>query len=175
MDCKNCNFAFINQIFLPFEAKEMKPIPLSFRFPKDRLIWHFSKDSLYEVKGGYQLAFHHLHEPQHISTSNSGMDSLWTKIWNLNIFPKIKYFVWREISNTLPVKVNLIKMGVSIDDVYSCYDSSRETTDHILKDYLWSSRLWLLCPLGLVVDSYVGSDFGSWLAEDIALRSLNKV
>lgn len=62
LDCKHWNFTLINKIFLPFEANEIKFIPLSFRFPEDKMIWHFSKDGLYEVKSGYQLALHHIQE-----------------------------------------------------------------------------------------------------------------
>lgn len=46
-----------------------------------------------------------------------------------------------------------------------------ETVDHILRDYLWSSRLWLLCPLGLVVDSFAGYDFASWISSQIVHKS----
>lgn len=34
----------IDQIFLLFEAQEIKVIPLSFRKLDDRMIWHFSQD-----------------------------------------------------------------------------------------------------------------------------------
>lgn len=43
------NNDLIYSIFFPFEARKILSIPLSFRLPEDRLVWHYTKDRNYSV------------------------------------------------------------------------------------------------------------------------------
>ncbi|KAL5818842.1 hypothetical protein ACOSQ4_022684 [Xanthoceras sorbifolium] len=63
------------------------------------LIWHFDKNGEYSVKSGYRIA---AQEKLSLKGSSSCPDSKWwLAIWNLNIPPKIKIFIWRSSAHAL--------------------------------------------------------------------------
>ena len=49
------NAAFIDQLFLPYDAKAIKSISLSERGPHDKLFWPGSSNGNYTVKSGYRF------------------------------------------------------------------------------------------------------------------------
>lgn len=79
------------------------------------------------------------------------------------------------MSNTLPIKVNLRRRRVDIDELCSICRLHEESIKHILRDYPWSSRLWLLSPLELVVDSFTRADFAHWMVDEIFPKSLDLI
>ncbi|KAL5832174.1 hypothetical protein ACOSQ4_017528 [Xanthoceras sorbifolium] len=65
----------------------------------DSLIWHFDKSGEYSVKSGYRVA---AQEKLSLSGSSSSPDSKWwLALWNLNIPPKIKIFIWKSSAHAL--------------------------------------------------------------------------
>lgn len=167
----NWDFHLIGQIFWQFGVTRSKPFPCG-RAPIDRLIWYWPKDGLYEVKSGYHFARMHQQNLDSPSSSLTTLEILWQKVWQLNIPPKVKHFAWQTISNTLPIKSNLLKRGMDMDEACSTYGSQVENVEHILRDCNWSSRLWLLCPLGFYVDTFTGLNFASCLLVRFFLRVL---
>ena len=82
----------IDQIFWLEEATLIKKIPLSDRKPPDRLIWAESKDGKYTVRSAYRMALAR-EEANQPSSSRTKENTIWRKIWKLNIPPKIKHFL----------------------------------------------------------------------------------
>ena len=66
------------------------------------------------------------------------------KIWKLNISSKVKHFLWRACSATLPTKHNLYKR--QIIDHPSCVfnGDNAETTSHILWECPYDNGVWSL-------------------------------
>lgn len=74
----------------------------------------------------------------------------------------------RELFQTFyQSKLNLLKRGIGEDKVCSICSLQYENVEHILKDCGWSSRLWLLYPLEICIDAFVGVNFAFWLYGDI--------
>lgn len=55
---------------------------------------------------------------------SAAQKSFWKNIWKLNIPGKIKHFLWRSCTNSLPSKENLRKIAIPIDPI--CHLCSRE-------------------------------------------------
>ena len=53
-DTNQWNAQIIRETFLPFEADDICRIPLSYRRPEDKIIWHHSKQGLFTVKSAYR-------------------------------------------------------------------------------------------------------------------------
>ena len=85
------------------------------------------------------------------SSSCTKENTIWRKIWKLNIPPKIKHFLWRALINSLPTKLNLKKRGVQVWEVCERCGAEKEDTNHILwlcpsARVVWeSSPSWCLC------------------------------
>ena len=122
------------------EATLIKKILLSDRKPPNRLIWAKSKDGKYTVRSAYRMVLAR-EEANQPSSSRIKENTIWCKIWKLNIPSKIKHFLWRALINSLPTKMKLKKRGVQIWEVCDRCIADKEDTNHIL---------WL-CPSARVV------------------------
>ncbi|TQD80283.1 hypothetical protein C1H46_034181 [Malus baccata] len=117
-------FDVLSALFSEEEVSMIWSMPISFRLPADRLIWHFYNWGLYTVKSGYNVAWKLVQSPSlSASTSNSDGNSytkLWRSVWKAKIPPKVKVFVWKASQSILPTKVNLAKKGVSLEVGLRC-------------------------------------------------------
>lgn len=54
------------------------------------------------------------------------MKSCYSRLWKLDIPPKIKMFWWRAIHNGIPVAANLKRRGIKVDTVCQiCGDAEK--------------------------------------------------
>ena len=89
---------------------------MSDRKPPDCLIWAKSKDGKYTVCSAYRMVVAR-EESNQPSSSHIKENTIWRKMWKLNIPPKTKHFLWRALINSLPTKMNLKKRGVQVWEV----------------------------------------------------------
>lgn len=83
---------------------------LCFQPVNDMIGWHYNKDGLYSVKSAYWLAMH-LPEHDDIQTPSANLE-LNKIIWNLQTVPKIKHFLWKIASCSLPTGETLRKRHI---------------------------------------------------------------
>ena len=121
----------IDQIFWQEEATLIKKIPLSDWKQPDHLIWAESKDGKFTVRSAYRLVLAR-EESNHPSSSCFKENTIWRKIWKLNVPPKTKHFLWRALINSLPTKMKLKKWGVQVWEVCDRCGADKEDTNHIL-------------------------------------------
>ena len=127
----------IKRLFLPFEAKVIQGIPLSFVRNKDSVFWPRNHDGNYSVKSGYKLLLEE-EVADLLSASNpSPMKDVWKGIWKLKVPPHIRNLLWCAGSDSLPTRVNLAKRKILTNTL--CPLCSQEPKDTV--HALWS------CPL----------------------------
>ncbi|CAL9002974.1 unnamed protein product, partial [Prunus brigantina] len=102
------------------EASCILTIPLSFRGPADRLVWHYEKKGELTVRSAYEVARQFLFEETGEGTSNRNLfygvsSKAWTRLWQICVPPKVKVHVWRTLLNVLPTKERLLSKGVQGD------------------------------------------------------------
>ena len=129
------NLATLQQLFNPRDAKLINSIPLSTRPIKDVLIWLFTQTGSYTVKSGYRFPY----KSQSLDNNDyqPADNTLWKKIWGLQVQPKVQNFMWRALKNSIPIKLNLRRRTILADD--RCDQCKGATKDVI--HALWS------CPL----------------------------
>ncbi|KAL6175843.1 hypothetical protein ACLB2K_052482 [Fragaria x ananassa] len=77
---------WLNELFLEDEVEVIRRIPLSFRGPDDRLIWHYDKHDLYSVRSGYYTARCVSVSLQQASTSAPRNSSdKWKAVWKIKV------------------------------------------------------------------------------------------
>ena len=121
----------LEEFLQPQDIVQVLKIKLS-RYPtEDKLVWPFTKDMEYTVKSGYWAATHHYHEGEEILRPDGSLE-VKKKIWDLNILPKVKQFLWRVVSGALPTATRLCTRGINMDPTCQrcCLDD--ESINHVL-------------------------------------------
>jgi len=90
----------------------------------------------------------------------SGMTDLWSRIWKLKLPGKIIHFLWRDFSDCLLTKVNLMKRKIVADPQCELCGSLPEDTKHALWGCEVVRRVW--CVEFSWVDERVAT-YGSFL------------
>ncbi|KAL5735902.1 hypothetical protein ACOSQ2_030690 [Xanthoceras sorbifolium] len=120
------DLAKLDQVFVTADRDSILEIPLSLGDCADSLIWHFDKSGEYSEKLS-------------LSGSSSSSDSKWwLALWNLNIPPKIKIFIWRVCHNAIPSLCNLCSRKIVVDPCCSRCGDAPESSAHAL---FWCSSV----------------------------------
>ncbi|KAL5775011.1 hypothetical protein ACOSP7_012568 [Xanthoceras sorbifolium] len=120
------DLAKLDQVFVAVDRDSIMEIPLSLGDCADSLIWHFDKTGEYSEKLS-------------LSGSSSSPDSKWwLALWNLNIPPKIKIFIWRVCHNAIPSLCNLCSRKIVVDPCCSRCGDAPESSAHAL---FWCSSV----------------------------------
>ncbi|XP_074306215.1 uncharacterized protein LOC141641454 [Silene latifolia] len=132
-------------------------LPLAAEDFDDNLYWSLSKTGQYSVKSGYAMAFSVLWSNKATDADFKRMDtSVKTfckkRLWNLPIQGKWKTFLWKLLSNSLPIGIEASKRSLPWN--YYCklcasFDTQLESLDHLFRDCLISSHIWAGSPLGI--------------------------
>ncbi|XP_074318890.1 uncharacterized protein LOC141655725 [Silene latifolia] len=141
------------------------PLILSLALPpedsQDNLYWTKTNDGLYSIKSGYALAFQSLWATSASQTDLHRLSPVTTvfcksKLWSLPIQGKWKVFLWKLMTNSLPLGEEARRRSLDWD--YMCRlcnndlsstCQSMETNAHLFRDCPFSSRIWFASPLGI--------------------------
>lgn len=104
---------------------------------EDNLRWSFTKDERVSVKSAY----HYIRERNRTGDDNTPSGRGWMIIWNTQVWPKVKLFMWKFAANAIPVRSNLQRRGFVVTSVCpSC--AEEETRDHALTGCWWTRDVW---------------------------------
>ena len=138
------NEQLVNSLFLPYEAQQIKAIPLCLVPQPDYLYWSVEKNGIYFVKSCYKLLCEESRREDASISNREGMVELWSRIWKLKVPGKILHILWRACADCLPTKVNIMKRRI-VDDSH-CELCGRLPND--TKHALWSCeamrRVWCM-------------------------------
>ena len=133
------NTNLINVCFYPPEAYLIKSLPLSLIPQPDTLVWRPEKSGCYSVKSGYKL----LYELDTIrSQATDSQKSFWKSIWKLKVPGKIKHFLWKACTNSLPTKENLLKWKILQESGCPCCSSDSELVMHAIWSCSCIKMVW---------------------------------
>lgn len=104
----------LNSRFLPYEVDTILRVPTAGQGQPDTRYWTLEKKGRYSIKTGYWSAYHTLHpvELNLTNGSSSKKDPFWNKIWNLEIPPKTKIFIWKAAHDIIASETNLVNHHV---------------------------------------------------------------
>jgi hypothetical protein len=142
----------VSELFTNREVELILSIPVSLRPSVDRVIWHFDRKGLYNVRSGYHALRISNMINSHASTfggSSLGGRNPWSFIWKARIPPKVKLFTWRLVKGILPNRCALAKR-VPLLDFHCVFCHNWEESDlHIFKhcpalDCFWQGSILAL-------------------------------
>ncbi|KAK1372456.1 hypothetical protein POM88_028649 [Heracleum sosnowskyi] len=105
--------SFIRRNFCKEDANIILGIIPGSLHSADKVIWHYSKDGEYILKSGYRLVHRTREMTEGSDMKNS--EEWWRYLWNLNLPPKVKHFIWKLSHNWLPTNYNLCRRAIKDD------------------------------------------------------------
>lgn len=142
----------------------------------DVQVWPFTKNGQYSVKSGYKI----VHEEKFFgvkkgASSSQGLDRrIWKIAWSFDVVPKVGMFMWKCISDILPVMSNLRKkkaVQIPLCPICVMYE---ETMEHCFFHCDWVQAVWFEAPLNYKVDRQSITSFNCWLLRVLDDDDLHK-
>ncbi|KAK6136178.1 hypothetical protein DH2020_030069 [Rehmannia glutinosa] len=130
-------------------AREIFKIPLIHIGCKDRIAWHYSANGKYSVKSGYRVALSLSAQTLNCPGQSGSPSPLWKWIWNLEVPPKVRVFMWKTAHGRLPVRAALHRRSTDTTPYCQRCGTTIETVEHTLRDCPWSQFFWRASPLRL--------------------------
>ena len=82
-------------LFLLYEVDIIQIIPLSFRFPEDKLVWAKTSNGKFSVCSAYTVATRLSLDPNSGTSSDMGPSrQFWKRLWALPLPHKTRHFAW---------------------------------------------------------------------------------
>ena len=148
-------FHILSFIFPQHLELSIKAVPIRRdSIGEDSLIWNSSTNGDFDSKDAYLLALGN-------NNSNLGFVDQW--IWNLNIPPKIQYFLWKCAHHSLPVKTTLVRRRIIEAPICDICLNSDETILHVLRDCRVAHQFWLDSGLAPSNPFFLGDIDMDWL------------
>lgn len=125
-------------------AREIMTIPLSQHPTEDKLVWTGNRGGTYTVKGGYNKLSSQIKQgnQNQASASYQPLRNLWTKMWQLKVYPKVRFFLWSVCNNALLTKENLYRRKMATSPLCPLCRRAPETPEHLVILCEWLGRVW---------------------------------
>ncbi|KAM6550952.1 hypothetical protein CsatB_000760 [Cannabis sativa] len=150
------DISLIHDMFNPRDAHLILGIPLSSIPTEDCWSWKGGRSGFFSVRSAYDMLQLSKHGQQR--QPNSGF---WHKFWHLKIPPKVKNFIWRAVTNTLPTCLELVSKNVDLSSLCPVCHNAAETASHVLLNCSFAFSCWERC--GFTIQSDSSSTIGYWL------------
>jgi len=161
------------------ELEAILRIPLPRVSRSDKMVWAHCKDGKYTVRSGYKCCKVASSKPDTLASVSVPLpNGIWKAIWNLNVPPKVKHFIWRCCSAAIPTRENLFKRKCASNALCPCCCAHCETIEHLLFFCDWARRAWFCCPFSVRIDPVGFQSFERWcwrwLSEDKEVDEFTK-
>ncbi|KAK6128871.1 hypothetical protein DH2020_037388 [Rehmannia glutinosa] len=153
----------IRQIFNRQDADRICSMHISRRLPPDKMFWRYTSNGNFSVKSAYQVIKNQWEQSNTDITSSSNISSVWKKMWNFRLPPKIKHFIWRACLDTLPTKEKILQRGMTIDPPCGLCGEKTETLAHVILECNESVHIWSRCPLRMDTSQIKFASFKNFL------------
>nr|GMD63420.1 uncharacterized protein LOC109156589 [Ipomoea batatas] len=70
------------------------------------------------------------------SQTLKGPFTKWNALWNLNMPPRLRNFLWQAVKGILPTVVNLRARGVDVEPIFPCLENAQEAIDWNGKEFI---------------------------------------
>lgn len=126
------NSHLIDLCFYPPEAQHIKSLPLCSTPQPDILIWPKENSGNYTVKSGYKALMESSTLESDKPVVSAAQKKIWKQIWKLKTPGKIKHFLWKSYTNSLPIRENLVRRTIFHDPICQLCSNEPESALHAL-------------------------------------------
>ncbi|XP_074318329.1 uncharacterized protein LOC141655135 [Silene latifolia] len=140
---KAWNGQLIDDIFLGFEGARIKNIRLSESAINDEWFWCAEKDGVFSVRSAYRLLAGGSDFLEVGGVSNWEREKwLWTRLWKIPVWPRVKLFFWQLCSEALATRANIATRVRGESSFCSFCNSCFESSLHVFRDCGVAQRVW---------------------------------
>ena len=152
------NMELLTRIFPDDEARNISKIRTCGNGSKDIYIWDYNKKRHYKVKSGYWVQVNVLDRSAAVEIDQPSLDHLFQLAWSTETSPKVHHFLWRCISNLLPVAGNLARRHIAKEAGCLRCGCDTENVNHVLFQCPFARLVWALSPIlappeGIIMNS----------------------
>lgn len=149
-DCGCWNLDVAEQIFNEEDFKDLQIMSLTNIQDNDIPIQKFSSTEVYTVKSTYHPLMERMICNKHLKVQGN-----WNMLWNLQLPPKIKPFLWRSLRCYLPMRTRLQTKGVHYSSQCE-YCKTNLNECHIFFDCQQVKSVWEATGLWYQVSQHMG-------------------
>ena len=139
---RNWDMDLLQALFRLEEVKLIRSIPLGNVSTRDKIVWSHSQSSVYSVKSGYYFFSKDQYMLNDGSVSSKQSQKLWKLIWSLSVPAKVRNFMWRTAKNAIPVKTNLVKRKVLLEESCDYCHLHPKIVMHVLWSCQCLTEVW---------------------------------
>lgn len=152
----------IYEYFQPNEAKKLA-MPLSSQLPEDIRVWRFTKHGFFTVRSAYHSAVRLYSTVAARQASSSSISMMWKKLWEIKVIPRIKMFLWRACTESLPTRVKLWQRKCMDDPRCILCGEEEESLNHLMLRCIVTRPIWYGSPLRIDVTQWRETRFRDFL------------
>jgi len=142
----------------------IQSIPLPYTDVSDSFCWGYTGSGDFSTKSATWRA----HE--YIGRNQADWQFKW--IWNLDIMPKIKVFLWQLCHKALPSRGTLLRRGIQLDPLCPACNTEIEDTDHIFIHCPMAQKVWEMAVTQQWISTHPFPRSGSSLHNCISWHSI---
>lgn len=151
----------LEELFFPDDIDsilKMKPVVDD----EDYWTWCHNRNGVYSVKSGYWMMNNEKHSGliQEASLFPS-LNPLKEAVWKVKTAPKIRIFMWRAVSNAIPVGELMIKRGMKLDPCCQLCGFEGESVNHLIFTCPLARQVWALSLIPLPENGFDMDSFYS--------------
>ncbi|KAG2287406.1 hypothetical protein Bca52824_047010 [Brassica carinata] len=138
------NLQALEEIFVPGDVQLIAASqPIVSR--EDSFTWKFNRNGLMSVQSAYGLAREETIKECHSEVlALPSLNPIKERIWKIPSVPKIRIFLWKVLSEAIPVADLILKRGMKVDERCQLCGLEGETIQHVLFQCAVARQVWAL-------------------------------
>ncbi|CAN0876885.1 Uncharacterized mitochondrial protein AtMg00310, partial [Linum grandiflorum] len=137
------------QAFAPGSVTRILSIPLPRSPQDDCLIWNYTASGCYTTSSGYELLAAASPNSSGTARASPVSSHLWHSIWEVQVHPKLRLFLWKLFHRVLPTTEVLRVPDMTIPPNCPVCGGGFESVEHLLLHCPFATRFYALCQLTL--------------------------
>lgn len=133
----------IQELFPEEESRLIQKVRVMSSESEDKYCWDYTKTGHYTVKSGYWVQQNVIQGDQsEVLVNQPSLDCLYQAIWQVKTSPKIQHFLWKCLSNILPVAETMKKRHIAKEDECHRCSTGSESINHMLFQCPFARLVW---------------------------------
>ncbi|CAN0911700.1 Putative ribonuclease H protein At1g65750 [Linum grandiflorum] len=143
------NQAALRQVFTSSSVTAILSIPLASAAQDDCPIWHPVVSGNYTTSSGYELLAMAAPTLSDKALASPIGPSVWRSIWDVQVHPKLRFFLWKLVHRILPTREGLREHHVLVSPECPVCAGPLESVEHLLFYCPFALRFYAVCQLTL--------------------------
>ena len=144
----------------------IKATPLSIdQNAEDVLHWAYSKNGSFSLKSAYLLV-------RGLNPLNWVTDYI-SWVWKVETLPKVHFFLWLCLHNSVPIGEVLGSRGLNLDPIYSLCNKEMESVEHLVRGCEMAKDFWQELKVPYCVKDTFNLPIGKWLESNCRSEAIS--